>query len=76
MQSNNNNDNSGSVVESTPQRLRAWHYGNVLAYVMNVLITYGIGVGGLFDRPTNGELSEKYQTLVTPIGWAFAIWGL
>ena len=46
---------------------------NVLAYVLNALITYGVGV---FGGKTNGELSRKYQTLVTPIGWAFAIWGI
>jgi hypothetical protein len=30
---------------------------------------------GLFGLPDNAVLSEKYQTLVTPIGWAFSIWG-
>jgi hypothetical protein len=49
---------------------------NLIAYTLNVLITYGIGVAGLFDLPTNGDLSRKYQTLVTPVGWAFSIWGL
>ena len=29
---------------------------------------------GIFG-PTNTQLSAKYQTLVTPAGWAFAIWG-
>jgi hypothetical protein len=40
-----------------------------------VLFTYGVGVNGLFGLPDNTVLSEKYQTLVTPIGWAFSIWG-
>lgn len=54
-------------------------YANVLAYTFNTIITYSIGTGWLkerFDLPSNGELSEKYQTLVTPAGFAFAIWGI
>jgi benzodiazapine receptor len=35
-----------------------------------------VGVLGLGGLQTNGELSEKYQTLVTQIGFAFAIWGI
>ena len=60
----------------TPSRLRCLNLVNMLAYVLNVVVTYGIGVGGIFDLPTNDELSAKYQTLVTPVGWGFAIWGL
>ena len=46
---------------------------NLLTYVANLLVTYGSQLGwfGL----TNQEQSLKYQTLVTPIGFAFAIWG-
>eukprot|EP00518_Triparma_eleuthera_P001145 CAMPEP_0182455556 /NCGR_PEP_ID=MMETSP1319-20130603/1687_1 /TAXON_ID=172717 /ORGANISM="Bolidomonas pacifica, Strain RCC208" /LENGTH=300 /DNA_ID=CAMNT_0024653647 /DNA_START=21 /DNA_END=923 /DNA_ORIENTATION=+ len=51
------------------------NYVNLAAFVINVLFTYGIGVMGLFGLPDNTVLSEKYQTLVTPIGWAFSIWG-
>lgn len=49
---------------------------NVLAYIANVAVTYGIGVAGIAGTATNAELSAKYQTLVTPIGTAFAIWGV
>lgn len=63
-------------MEST-SRITALNVLNVIAYVANVLIVYGIGVGGLIDGlPTNAELSEKYQTLITPIGWSFSIWGV
>jgi tryptophan-rich sensory protein len=48
----------------------------VSLYLVNVVVTYGVGVGGFLDLPSNSELSEKYQTIVTPIGWAFAIWGI
>ena len=61
---------------SSASRLTNRNYLNIMAYVLNVVVTYGIGVGGIFDLPTNDELSAKYQTLVTPIGWAFAIWGV
>ena len=66
--SNNNNNNNNN--------LQAVHYANVLAYLANVIVTYVIGISGLFGLPTNGELSAKYQTLVTPAGYAFSIWGL
>ena len=55
-------------------KLQAVNYANAIAYVANVGVTYGVGLSGLF--PTNAELSEKYQTLVTPAGYAFSIWGL
>ncbi|CAJ1951240.1 unnamed protein product [Cylindrotheca closterium] len=59
---------------SDHQSLQKLNYANVVAYILNTLVTYGVGVSGRF--PTNGELSAKYQTLVTPAGFAFAIWGI
>lgn len=47
---------------------------NLVAFVVNLAITYG-SLTGIFG-PTNTILSLKYQTLVTPSGWAFSIWGL
>jgi len=49
---------------------------NLVAYLLNAGVTYGIGVLGAFDLPTNAELSLKYQTLVTPAGYAFSIWAV
>lgn len=62
--------------QQAPQRskLQAVNYANIVAYLLNVGVTYGVGVSGYF--PTNAELSAKYQTLVTPSGYAFAIWGV
>jgi len=34
------------------------------------------GLPSLFHLPDNAELSAKYQTIVTPAGFAFAIWGV
>lgn len=52
------------------------HILNLLAYVINLAVTYLIGVVGILGQPTNQDLSLKYQTLVTPIGWSFSIWGV
>mmetsp|Transcript_223 Transcript_223/g.260 ORF Transcript_223/g.260 Transcript_223/m.260 type:complete len:295 (-) Transcript_223:203-1087(-) len=51
-------------------------YLNVLAYILNAAVTYLIGVIGIFGTKTNTELSKKYSTLVTPAGFAFAIWSI
>jgi benzodiazapine receptor len=61
-------DNSSSI--------NKFNWINLLAYALNVVATYGIGVAGGLNLPSNAELSLKYQTLVTPVGWAFAIWGI
>jgi len=34
------------------------------------------GIFGLTGQPDNGELSDKYQTIVTPFGFSFSIWGV
>lgn len=47
---------------------------NLVAYIANVGLVNG--VPSLLNLPDNAEVSAKYQTLVTPAGWAFAIWGL
>jgi len=49
------------------------NWANLVAYVINSVITY-TSLTGVFG-PTNTDLSRKYQTLVTPKGWAFSIWG-
>jgi len=49
---------------------------NVISFIANVVVTYGIGVAGIGGLETNEYLSLKYQTLVTPAGWAFSIWGI
>lgn len=46
---------------------------NVLAYASNFLVVFFYTETGL---PDNATLSDKYQTLVTPAPYAFAIWGI
>lgn len=62
--------------DDTPNELRALKWINLIAYALNVTITYGIGVLGLFGLPTNGDLSAKYQSIMTPAGYAFSIWAI
>lgn len=60
--------------ESTPAgKLATRNYLNLAAYVLNSVITY-VSLTGVFGE-TNSDLSSKYQTLVTPAGYAFSIWG-
>jgi hypothetical protein len=40
------------------------------------MATYGIGAAGWWNLPTNADLSAKYQSIITPAGWAFSIWGI
>jgi hypothetical protein len=50
------------------------NYLNAAAYVVNCIVTYAVGASD--SSHSNAEISAKYQTLVTPAGWAFAIWGV
>ena len=50
-------------------------YLNVLAYIINITITFLIG-HGIPGTQSNDILSAKYQTLITPVGWAFSIWAI
>jgi len=49
------------------------NWANLVGYLVNSGITYA-SIFGAFG-PDNSELSEKYQLLITPAGFAFAIWG-
>lgn len=56
--------------------MKSLRYLNLTAYILNAAVTYLIGVAGIFGAKTNTELSKKYSTLVTPAGFAFAIWSI
>jgi hypothetical protein len=58
---------------SNNNRLQVVNYVNVVAYILNTAVVFGSTYFGLQD---NATLSAKYQTLVTPAGYAFAIWGI
>eukprot|EP00546_Thalassionema_frauenfeldii_P008246 CAMPEP_0178914970 /NCGR_PEP_ID=MMETSP0786-20121207/11743_1 /TAXON_ID=186022 /ORGANISM="Thalassionema frauenfeldii, Strain CCMP 1798" /LENGTH=294 /DNA_ID=CAMNT_0020587981 /DNA_START=66 /DNA_END=950 /DNA_ORIENTATION=- len=52
------------------------NYLNAAAYLLNAAVTYLVGTYGVLGPNTQNDLSEKYQTLVTPAGFAFSIWGI
>jgi len=56
------------------QNLNYLNYLNLSGYIVNVLVTFASAP--VFGFPDNAELSAKYQTLVTPAGFTFAIWGI
>ncbi|KAG7358658.1 hypothetical protein IV203_015247 [Nitzschia inconspicua] len=62
---------STSLEGSNP--LQTVNYANVVGYILNAGVVFGAPSFGLQD---NATLSAKYQTLVTPSGYAFAIWGV
>lgn len=51
-------------------------FANMIAFMANLVITYGVGTMGLFGAATNADLSAIYQTLITPVAWAFSIWAV
>jgi len=46
----------------------------LVAFALNTALTF-LSITGAYGH-TNSELSKKYQTLVTPAGWTFSIWGI
>jgi hypothetical protein len=56
-----------------PDKLTALNAINVATNLVNTAVTYGSQLG--WFGPTNSQQSLKYQTLITPVGFAFAIWG-
>lgn len=62
------------TMSSSPSGLARINYLNAAAYVSNVVVTYAVGASD--SARSNAEISAKYQTIVTPAGWAFAIWGI
>lgn len=63
------------MAASTPEArkpITRLHMVNTAAYVINSGMTYA---SFLFPN-NNGDLSDKYQTIITPSGSAFSIWGV
>ena len=48
----------------------------VLFSIITMIVMNYLSNAGVFGGQTNGEVSDKYHTLITPAGYAFAIWGL
>lgn len=54
------NNNEEGEQQPAP-KLNIKNYLNVVFYILNIIVTFGIGTLGWSGQPTNGELSEKYQ---------------
>lgn len=54
---------------------RTWAVATLGAIVAAIAVNYLVGAPSA-DEPSVGEVSANYETLVTPAGYAFAIWGL
>jgi hypothetical protein len=67
---------SATVDETAKPRLNFKNGLNLVAYILNITLVYGVGNAGWLNTPDNGELSRKYQTIVTPASTAFAIWAV
>ncbi len=67
--------NINSNSNSSP-KLNHKNFINLFSYIANIALVYGVGNAGWIGTPTNGELSDKYQTLVTPNSSAFTIWAV
>mmetsp|Transcript_27920 Transcript_27920/g.42269 ORF Transcript_27920/g.42269 Transcript_27920/m.42269 type:complete len:337 (+) Transcript_27920:166-1176(+) len=66
----------GEETTATPEPLNAKNYLNVVFFLINVVLTFGVGNAGWFGAATPGDMSDKYQTIVTPKGTAFSIWSV
>lgn len=48
---------------------------NIIAFIFVIIINYTANAG-LINGQTVGDISAQYETLFTPAGYAFSIWGL
>ena len=48
----------------------------VVFSVVTMIVMNYLSNEGVFGGMTNKEISDKYPTLITPAGYAFAIWGI
>ena len=50
------------------------NYLNIVGYAINAFVTFGSTP--ILGIPSQTELSLKYQTIITPDGFTFSIWGI
>lgn len=48
----------------------------VVFSVVTMIVMNYLSNTGAFGGKTNGQISDKYHTLITPAGYAFSIWGI
>eukprot|EP00899_Mesostigma_viride_P016589 jgi/Mesvir1/24931/Mv16909-RA.1 len=60
--------------DSAPHVSVALKASNCVGFVILIVVNYLSAAGKL--GPTNADVSHKYETPLTPAGYAFSIWGL
>lgn len=48
----------------------------IVVTIVGLIVMNALSNTGAFGGQTNGDVSAKYPTLITPAGYAFSIWGL
>ena len=68
-------ENSAAAEAAVDTSFNKLNFINLIAYILNSIATYSIQFGWI-DRPNNGDISDKYQTIITPFGESFLIWAV
>jgi len=67
-------------IDDTPKEKEAYPYAlaiqiaNVVSFIAVAIVNALNSTGTIGE--SNGEISDRYPTRITPDGWAFAIWGI
>ena len=48
----------------------------LVSYVLALIFNYGAIAGEWFSDSNVGDVSDRYNTTLTPAGWTFSIWGM
>lgn len=63
------------LLSTQPTKINGLNMLNVATYMVHLFVSYGVGVWGLDGLvSTRVQVSQKYETLVTPESWTYYIW--
>lgn len=63
------------VPQREPSPLTAVNYLNTVTYVAHLFVSWGIGIWGLNGTlDTRWDITQQFETLVTPALWAYYLW--
>lgn len=54
---------------------KTYQISNIISLLLTIFINYAVGTS-LISSTSIGDVSDKYENLLTPAGYAFGIWGL
>lgn len=63
------------MIESHSKKVTGWAIVNLFVLLATLAVNY-LGSSGFFNGMGQAAVSKKYQTLLTPNGFAFSIWGV